>query len=323
VFFEVQAGGQVFHPAQPVRMQAVITHKPPGPGDTYVNPFLQPVELLDANGNPTGVRILAERHTPNPIRVVGRHVFYNRSFFDGNNPQANPNDDNAIDTTKTALLPGQTGSFANYTAYSRGINGLMIDIPNAPNTIPTSSFTFRHGNNNNPASWPVLNIPAGGLQVSVRPGAGVGGSNRVTLILPDGLVTKRWLQVTVAAGPSTGLESPDVFYWGNAIGETGNSLTDAIVSANDEAIIRVNFTTGFQTVPVTSRHDINKDRFVTAADAALSRVNQTTAFSALRLIAPPAEAGGGGGGLAALSDGLDSQDLIDLLAATRAKRRAR
>jgi hypothetical protein len=70
VYYLIEVGGKVLHPAQPVRMEAVITHKPPGPGDTYVNPFTQPVELLDANGNPTGFKIIKEVHTPNPPKEI-------------------------------------------------------------------------------------------------------------------------------------------------------------------------------------------------------------------------------------------------------------
>jgi chromosome segregation ATPase len=46
-------------------MSSVITHKPPGPGDTYENP--EQVSLLDASGNPTGFSIGAGRHVPQPV----------------------------------------------------------------------------------------------------------------------------------------------------------------------------------------------------------------------------------------------------------------
>src|SRR5207247_3347112 len=69
VFYQNQVGDRVFHPAMPVPIVSVITHKPPGPGDTYVNPFTEPVDLLDASGNPTGIKILREVHTPNPVEV--------------------------------------------------------------------------------------------------------------------------------------------------------------------------------------------------------------------------------------------------------------
>jgi len=65
VFFKVQVGPFTFFTAQPKRMSSVITHKPPGPGDTYENP--EQIPLLDTNGNPTGFSIGAGRHVPQPV----------------------------------------------------------------------------------------------------------------------------------------------------------------------------------------------------------------------------------------------------------------
>ena len=45
-----------------------------------------------------------------------------------NLPQGVTADDLAIAPDKTALLPGMRGSFANVTSYTRGINGVMIDV---------------------------------------------------------------------------------------------------------------------------------------------------------------------------------------------------
>ena len=39
-----------------------------------------------------------------------------------------PDDDGAVATDKTVLLPGRTASFANVTGYAKGINGIMIDV---------------------------------------------------------------------------------------------------------------------------------------------------------------------------------------------------
>ena len=41
---------------------------------------------------------------------------------------ASATDDEAIASDKVALLPGETATFANYTSYARGINGIMVDI---------------------------------------------------------------------------------------------------------------------------------------------------------------------------------------------------
>ena len=64
--------------------------------------------------------------------VVGRYIFYSNSKFDA------ASDDNAIATDKQALLPGQTATFANYTSYSQGINGIMVDIAGLVNPAPYS-----------------------------------------------------------------------------------------------------------------------------------------------------------------------------------------
>jgi hypothetical protein len=218
--------------------------------------------------------------------IAGRHLFYNQSFFDGNNAAASASDDAAIDTTKAALLPGATGTFANYSSYSRGLNGVMVDIAGSHGTIGVGDLSVKVGNNNAPSTWAAGPAPT---SVTLRAGAGVGGSDRYTLIWANGAIAKQWAQITVLANANTGLASPDVFYFGNAIGEVGNITANAIVSSADEALIRLNFTTGFGTVPVTSPYDIDKNRFVQTSDAALSRANQTTAFTALRLIAVPAE----------------------------------
>ena len=61
----------------------------------------------------------------------------------------------------------------------------------------------------------------------------------MTLIWPDEAIKKQWLQVTVKATAATGLSSPDVFYFGNAIGESGNSATSAQVSAVDEIAAQI------------------------------------------------------------------------------------
>ena len=93
------------------------------------------------------------RATPTAtVTVAGQYIFYNDSFFDfdsdptttpfgSGDPAANANDDHAIASDKTPLLPGGTGGFANYTSYSDGINGIMVDIDGLPGT-PTSSFAW-------------------------------------------------------------------------------------------------------------------------------------------------------------------------------------
>ena len=67
VVFELEVAGMKLHNDKPARMDATITHKPPAPGDEYIKPAGVVIELLDENGNPTGIAIVEARHIPNPL----------------------------------------------------------------------------------------------------------------------------------------------------------------------------------------------------------------------------------------------------------------
>ena len=243
-------------------------------------------DLCTGLGTPAGTNLI--NALAPPATVVGRWVFYNNSAWDGNNPAANANDDNAIATDKTALLPGGTASFANYTSYSRGLNGIMMDIANLLGTPTASDFVFNTGNDNNPAGW--SNAPAP-VSITVRAGAGAGGSSRVTLIWNDNnlngvvdaneAVAKKWLEVTVKATTNTGLATDDVFFFGNAVGEgdVGNPNTSFPVTAAD-ALQAMNNLIGLGTAALTNVNDFNRDQKVTSADA-LVALNNLSALSAL------------------------------------------
>ena len=169
-----------------------------------------------------------------PPAVVDRHIFYNNSKWDAHagfedgDPAANEFDDAAIATDKQALLPGETATFANYTSYHRGINGIMVDIlaladPAAVADDDFSEFVFRYGNDDTPDDW----LPAADpVDVEVRDIGG--GVHRVTIIWADNAIpNKQWLQVTVKQHPATGLAADDVFYFGNSSGEnTGDFRVD-------------------------------------------------------------------------------------------------
>jgi len=166
--------------------------------------------------------------------VAGRWVFYNNSAWDQNDPLPNADDDNAVATDKQALLPGQTATPANITTYSRGINGIMVDIAGLadPAGVTLANigdyFTFKAGNDSNPGGWNAAPAP---IEVLVRQGAGVVGSDRVTLIWADNAIRKQWLQVKVlsdADGGRAGLAEDDVFYFGNMPGDAnGDGVVDA------------------------------------------------------------------------------------------------
>ena len=70
---------------------------------------------------------------------------------------------------KQALLPGQTASFQNYTSYSKGINGIIIDVANLEFLPRVDDFTFLVGNNNDPSTWTPAPTPT---YVNAYPGRG-------------------------------------------------------------------------------------------------------------------------------------------------------
>jgi hypothetical protein len=142
--------------------------------------------------------------------VVGRHIFYNNSALD-----AGGDDDAAIDPIKTPLLPQGTASSDNYTSYSRGINGIMVDINGLAGVPTIGDFGVRVNQAAAPDTWSTGPSPT----VSVRPGEGVGGSDRVTLIWANRAILNQWVEVTVRAGANTGLGTDDVFYLANLVGD--------------------------------------------------------------------------------------------------------
>ena len=221
-----------------------------------------------------------------PASVVGRHVFFNASAFDGADPGATPADDAAIATEKQPLLPGETADFTNYTSYDKGINGIMIDVADlaALGSIDASDFVLTTGNDATPGDWAPV---SGSMDVSVREGKGVNGTDRITLVLPDGEVVGEWLRVEMLANVDTGLAESDVFYFGNAIGDSGDATTNTNVDATDELGARNNQHNFLDPAPIDDAYDYNRDARVDATDELLARNNQTNFLNRLNLITVP------------------------------------
>ena len=85
------------------------------------------------------------------------------STWDGGSVDLDERDSQAIAPDKQALLPGQTVSFANYTSYDQGINGIMIEIAGQAEATSLSAvddFEFRVGNDPNPEGWSAAPDPS-------------------------------------------------------------------------------------------------------------------------------------------------------------------
>ena len=202
--------------------------------------------------------------------VVGRRVFYNNSAFDGNNPAPGAADDAAIATDKVALLPLHSAALANVTSYSKGINGVMIDMTRMTSNLEADDFEFRVGNTNGTASWALAPAP---LSITERPSGLPDGSTRVTIVWAENAIRNQWLEVTVKANADTALVDPDVFYFGNLVGETviASGATPYVINTNDLMATRAARQAG--TIPVTSPADHNRDGRVNILDEVIVRAN--------------------------------------------------
>ena len=237
-----------------------------------VDVTLTPIAGGDASGTLT-----MESSTPNaPLveitlsgqggaSVEGRHIFYNDSAFDEGGASANFFDDAAIDPTKSALLSDETATSANYTSYSRGLNGVMLDIAGLADAVSLSSsdFLFKAGNTTELSGWADAPAPT---SVTIRPGEGVGESDRATIIWADNSIQNQWLKVTVLATANTGLPADDVFYFGNAVGDCDG---DGQVGGGDCAMLTGQF--GLRGGIGTLAADFNADGQVDLGDFAIMR----------------------------------------------------
>ncbi len=212
---------------------------------------------------------------PDPAEVVGRHVFYGGSSW-----AADGGADAAVAPDKHALLPGGAAGFANYTSYVRGLNGVIVDVARLASASldPAADLAFRVGTGNDVASWPAGPQPT---DVTVRPGEGAGGSDRITIRFPDGAVRDAWLEVTVRATSATGLADDDVFYFGNAVGETGNAARNTVIDAADLAGVRAAAT---DAAAITDPADFNRDGRVSLADEQIASDHLSEPFGALWLV---------------------------------------
>jgi hypothetical protein len=247
-----------------------------------------------------------------PAEVLARAIFYNQSAFDGGSAAIGAADDAAIALDKIAYLPGDgVASSASVTSYTRGINGIMIDLAGDHGSLSAADFTFRMSGtglavNNSPGTWAAAPAP---LDVAVRAGAGANNSDRVEIVWPAGAIVNRWLEVIVegadAAGgfnANTGLAASDVFYFGNKIGDTfavgglGAFMTDAL----DQIQIRNNQGVASS---VTNPFDLTRDALVEAADQIAARHNQGSLL-AINIAGPPGAPELDGGAGAAVAWGL-------------------
>lgn len=149
VFFELEIDGQRFYNVDALHWQGVLSEKSAGRLDTYAN--LVPIQLFDAQGNPTQLFLEAGRLRPNPpveidafdtplceleivdpggqgfkVSMVGRTV--ERVFFEGaHEGTAYDDDGNLLDEVQTEMME------LNFSGYDSDLGPVLMrlntDIP--------------------------------------------------------------------------------------------------------------------------------------------------------------------------------------------------
>jgi Bacterial Ig-like domain len=225
--------------------------------------------------------------------ITNRQVFYNNSVgfgTSGANNSTTVNPINAIDPSKTALVPnqlttlsatvlgGQNASSANFTNYSRGLNGIVVDINGATNLagIDAASFQFATWSSF-PDATPNFVTISPTVTVSTFAGGGLSGAGRIKLVFADNAIQESWLRVTVLANANTGLTAPDVFYFGNARGDiTPNASFPAQIGLNALDLNQARNNQLSSGAVVSNIYDVDKNGAVNGLDLNQIRARQGT-----------------------------------------------
>ena len=225
-------------------------------------------------------------HASNPVtstininvgsgQVLGNRLFYNNSKYDVNNGAINANDDLALASDKTGYNGTGTATFANVSAFNKGITGIMVDLQSGIGThsainltsgditFKVSPTTFVTTTYNQLSTWSAAPTPTA---ISVRLGAGVGGSDRLEITFATGVIKDEWIQVRVLADANTGLSNDDVFYFGSRPGDASVGDTAALAKTDgNDATAALNNIVGL-TTPVWNLTDYTRDGKVDGSD---------------------------------------------------------
>ncbi len=219
----------------------------------------------------TALVILQAPRFEGEARVVGRFVGALGTIF----PE------------KTALMPGGTATFANYTSSPDGLVEISFDLAHAAPGINLSQINLTTGNDQFPEGWGVI---VNATSLIYLPGGGIDGSNRVRLSLAPGSVVGRWLSVSVDAHATTGLVHREDFYFGNQPGDAGIpdlQQTHFLVGSEDAAAVLEAFSPTPGSVATGNPLDFNRDGRINAIDFATAREGKNDPSTALvRLKAP-------------------------------------
>ena len=205
------------------------------------------------------------------VAVANRQMFYKGSTFADTSVQA------ALEPNKVLLQPSittLTTSANNISNYTRGINGLVLDIAGLANTnLTAADFIFRVSPDGasgtvTPADW--ANAPAP-TAINVTSG-NANTPARIRVEWANNVIQDTWLQVVVKANVNTGLALPAVYYVGSVPGELAG-LSPYRITGLDLSSVRSAISTA--AVAISEIRDVDKSGRVSGSD--LSAVLQRTA----------------------------------------------
>jgi hypothetical protein len=222
--------------------------------------------------------------------ITNVQVFYKNSGFTGVPA--------ALDSNKTLLrstTTTQVTSFANVINYSRGINGLVLDVAGlAAASLSASDFIFRVAPAGasgavDPNTWLAAPTPT---LIDVTTGNATTAA-RVRLEWADEAIMNTWLQIIVKANANTGLINREVFYLGHAYGEV-DGVAPYRLSTIDVGLVRA--AVGNAIVSVNDVRDFDKDRRITTTDVGLMRARVNNNVLLNNITIPAAGSSGEGEG---------------------------
>lgn len=243
--------------------------------------------------------------------IVGRHVFYNNSFYDTASTACNNtfnggqpcNDNSAVAPNVIALLPGQApivpplgtqGVNSNYSSYTKGINGIMVDVqyagcaalPAGPLTAPQIAATFEFVEGGRAVSNAFTGAVRVPTSATVAPHPTLANTDRITIIFADNSSTNsRWLRTRVLAGGAIdGLGAEDRFYFGLAKAEYMSvSSTNALTNNVDQGDAQSHPRSFLNRAPIDYSYDSNRDSLVNNVDQSEAQSNPTSFLNCLQL----------------------------------------
>ncbi len=219
--------------------------------------------------NPAGATYnVADIGSPGRGPVVSNTAYYKGSAY------VTPVLDGGFDPSKRVAKAGaaaQTMTFENVSNYTRGINGLIVDVPGlTAATLTAADIQLKMSPQgsfdeatNPPSGWAAA-PPA--TAIVVTPGTATAPA-RVRFEWPDNAIENRWLEVRLLANAAIGVPAVQEFYLGHLRGDINGALIGGsynVLNADLSAALPVGG--GGSPGAVSSIRDVDKNGFVLNSD---------------------------------------------------------